>query len=63
MGKGNHPKVNGDTGVSVPVAFKLDHLQPVKLTLFQKCSTFLPFMLGGPISYYCRERKGGRSKG
>ena len=63
MGKGNHPKVNEDTGVSVPGAFKLDHLQPVKWILFQKKSTFLPFIMGGPISYYCREKKEARSRG
>ena len=31
-----------DTGDSVPGAFKLDHLQPDKLILFQKLSTFSP---------------------
>ena len=62
MGKGNHPKVNEDTGVSVPGAFKLDHLQPVQLILFLKIPIFLSFLLGGPISYYPRERKEGRKE-
>ena len=47
-------------GACDPGAFKLDHLQPVKLILFQKISNFLLFILGGPISYYPRERKEGK---
>ena len=43
--------------------FKLDHLQPFKLILFHKFSISLTFILGGPISYYPRERKEGRSRG
>ena len=43
--------------------FKLDHLQSVKLILFPNISTFLPFILGGPISYYPRERRQGSSRG
>ena len=34
--KGNLQKWMRDTGFSDPVAFKLDHFQPVKLILFQK---------------------------
>ena len=34
MGKRESPKSEWDTWVSVPVAFKLDHLQPVKLIFF-----------------------------
>ena len=36
--------------------------KPVKMILFKK-NTFLPFILGAPISYYCRERKEGRKLG
>ena len=49
-------------GVSGPGAFKLDHLQHVQPILSQNCSNFLPFILGGPISYYPRERKKGSSQ-
>ena len=56
MGKRDTSKSKRDTGVSVLGALKLDHLQPVKLILFPKISTFLPFILGIPISYYPRER-------
>ena len=63
MGKRDSPKSECDTGVSDLGAFKLDHLQPVKLILFKNISTFLSFILGGPISYYPRERKEGRSRG
>ena len=52
-------KSEWDTGVSDLGAFKLDHLQPVRLIFFQNVSTFLPFILGGPISYYRREKKEG----
>ena len=38
--------------VSSLFAFKFDHLQPFKLILLQKLSTFLPFILGRPIPYY-----------
>ena len=41
-----------DTGVSVPGAFKLDHLQPAELILSNEISTFLSFILGSPIIYY-----------
>ena len=44
-----------------PGAFKLDHLQPVKLILFQRISTFLPFILGAPIFLITPER--GRKEG
>ena len=48
-----------DKGVSLPRAFKLDHLKPGKLILFQKISTFFILILGAraPISYHPRERK------
>ena len=49
--------------VSVLWAIKLDHLQPVELILSQYISTFLTFILGGPIPYYPRERKRGKSRG
>ena len=51
-----------NTGVSVLWAFKLDHLQLVQLILFKNFYTFLPFILGGPIHYYPRERKEGNSR-
>ena len=44
MRKGIH---STDTGVVVPGAFKLDHLQPVKQILFQKFSNFLIFTYWG----------------
>ena len=40
IGKQESPKSELDTGVSDLGAFKLDHLQPAKLILFRKCSTF-----------------------
>ena len=57
--KRESPKSEWDTGVSDLGAFKLDHLQPVKLFLFQNISNFLPFMLEGPISDYSRGAKNG----
>ena len=59
-GKRDSSKSEWDPGAPVLGAFKLDHLQPVKLILFQKISIFLPFILGSPISYYPRERKMGK---
>ena len=44
------------TGVSVLGTFKMDHLQPVELILFQNFSNFLTFILRSPIIYYPRER-------
>ena len=41
-GKRESPKSEWDTGVSDLGVFKFDHLQPVKLLLFQNYSTFLP---------------------
>ena len=43
-------KSGWDTGVSVPGAFKLDHLQTVELILFQKISIFFIFILGVQLS-------------
>ena len=43
-------------GVYVLGAFKLDHLQPVKLILSQNFSAFLIFILGSLIPYYPREK-------
>ena len=42
MRKGKSPnfRIGLDRGVSVPGAFKLDHLQPVKPILFSKFTTF-----------------------
>ena len=45
-----------ESGISVPGAFKLDHLQPVVPILFTKFSNFFTFILGAN-SYYPRERK------
>ena len=58
MRKGNSSNSrNGlDRGASVPGAFKLDHLHPVKPILFSKFSNFFTFILGAN-SYYPRERK------
>ena len=52
MGKGNsHNSRNGlDRGVSVPGAFKLDHLHPVKPILFFKFYNFFTFIL--EANYY-----------
>ena len=49
MRKGNSPnsKIGWYRGVSVPGAFKLDHLQPVKPILFFNFSNFCTFILGG----------------
>ena len=60
MGKRDTSKSKRDTGVSVLGLLKLDHLQPVKLILFQKISIFQPFILESPISYYPREREMGK---
>ena len=62
MRKGNSPNSrNGlDRGVSVPGAFKLDHLHPVKPILFSKFYNFFTFILEAN-SYYPRgliRRKG-----
>ena len=53
MRKGNSPNSrNGlDRGVSVPGAFKLDHLHPVKPILFPKFYNFFTFILKAN-SYY-----------
>ena len=52
---GTHPTfINGlDRGVSVPGAFKLDHLQPVEPILFSKFYNFSTFILEAN-SYYPR---------
>ena len=56
MRKGNSSNSrNGlEREVSVPGAFKLDHLQPVKPILFSKFYNFFTFILGAN-SYYPRE--------
>ena len=63
MGERESSKSGWDTGVSVLEEFKLDHLQPVKTDFVPKMSNFLPFIMGGPIPYYPRERKKGSSRG
>ena len=52
-----------DTGVSLPWASKLDHLQPLELNLLQKISTIPTFILGAPFSYYPRELKMDKVRG
>ena len=51
MGKGDSPnsKKGWYRGVSVPGAFKLDHLQPVKPILFPKFFQLFHFHAGRPI--------------
>ena len=49
MRKRASPKNGRDTGVSVLGAFKLDHLQLIKIILSQNYSTFLTFILGLPF--------------
>ena len=63
MRKGNSPNSKNGwyRGVSVPGAFKLDHLQPVKPILFSKFSNFFTFILGAN-SYYPREGKAENGK-
>ena len=53
MRKGNSPnsRIGLDRGVSVPGAFKLDHLHPVKPILFFKFYNFFTFILGGQFIY------------
>ena len=63
MEKRKSPKSEWDSGVSHLGEFKLDHLLPIKMILFKNIFSFLPFILGYPISYYPRERKEGRSRG
>ena len=49
IGKGNSSnfKIGWDRGLSVPGAFKLDHLQPIEPLLFPDFSNFFTFILGG----------------
>ena len=53
IGKGNspHSKYGWCRGVWVPGAFKLDHLQPVKLILFLRFSNFWLSCWGVPFPY------------
>ena len=46
-GKREFTRNGWETGVSVPGAFKLDHLHPVKPILFPKFYNFFTFILGG----------------
>ena len=63
MEKGNSPNSQywWDWGVSVPWAFKLDHVQPFKPILFWTISNFLTFILGAN-SYYPRGLIMGKGK-
>ena len=49
-----------DWGVSVPGAFKLDHLQPFKPILFWKFSNFFTFILGSPLLLPQRANNGNK---
>ena len=51
MRKGNSSnfQYGQDRGVSVPGAFKLDHLQPVKPILFWEIFNFFTLILGSPF--------------
>ena len=62
MRKGYSPNSrNGpDRGVSVPGAFKLDHLLPYKPLLFWKISIFFTFILGGQFLLPQRANNGKR---
>ena len=62
MRKGNSPNSrNGwDRGVSVPGAFKLDHLQPFKPILFWNFSNFFTFILGSQFLLPQRANNGKR---
>ena len=52
----------GERGISVPGAFKLDHLQSIKPILFPKFYNFFPFILGGQFLLPQRERKAENGK-
>ena len=56
----NGPRNWSDTGVSVPGAFKLDHLQPFKPILFWKISNFFTFILGSQFLLPQRANNGKR---
>ena len=62
MGKGNSSnfKFEWDRGFSVPGAFKLDHLHPIKPLLLQKFSIFFTFILGGQFFLPQRANDGKR---
>ena len=47
-----------DGGISVSDTFKLDHLQPVELTLFCKIYNFCTFILGANSYYPMRPARG-----
>ena len=51
----SRPLIERIQGVSVPLAFKLDHFQPVKPILFWNFSTSWLSYWGVPISYYPRK--------
>ena len=64
MRKGNSPnfRIGLDRGVSVPGAFKLDHLHPAKPVSFSKFHNFFTFIVEAN-SYYPREGKAENGKG
>ena len=58
MGKWDSPRSEWDTGFSVPRAFKLDHLQPVKLILSQKFPHLFALHTGRTNSLLLRREEG-----
>ena len=42
----------------MPVAFKLDHLQPIEQLLFPNFCNFFTFILGGQFLLQCRRARG-----
>ena len=52
-----------DTGVSVPGAFKLGHVQPFKPILLRNFSNFFSFILGGQLLLPQREEDWKRKRG
>ena len=55
-GKMEFSQPEWETRISVALAFKLDHLQPVKLLLSQTISNFLTFILGSQFLLPQREK-------
>ena len=62
-GKGNLPKVNETQRFLWPWGIQTGPFSACEADFVANFSTFLPLILGGPISYFPRERKEGRSRG
>ena len=56
----SNPKSGWDSGFSVPGAFKLEHLQPIKPLLFTNFCIFFTFILGGQFLLPQRANNGKR---